>query len=410
MGIILLGLAIRVILLPISFHSDLNNNAIWGIYAQEFGLRGFYDWLNFGNYARPDYPPLAMVLFLVIRNIWQIFFNFFWFLNTTISVFPSKFIPWFETNGYLSLIKVPGIISDIGITYLIYNFIRNEKSHKVAKSVASLFLFNPAIIYLSASWGQLDSIVSFFALSATIFLLKLKYLKSTFFYLTSILIKATYFPLAVVLFISSLKSKINLKNILLIFGVSFLYLYLIGGVFTDHSYFLWSVRTYVDKILPGAITLPYINLNAFNFWGLILGLERISDGSLFLGIPLYNWAWGITIIFASLILLKFVKGQNIFFCISLLYFSLFLFMPRVHERYLYPFFVFFPFVLAKLPKLKKYFYILSGIFLLNLYHWWWFPRIDFLVNIIDAEFIERTLSLSNILIFGTLLRSYLKNS
>ena len=55
--LLLIAVIIRIVLVPLSFHSDLNTNLIWGRYAQEFGLKGYYDWLNFGNYALPEYPP-----------------------------------------------------------------------------------------------------------------------------------------------------------------------------------------------------------------------------------------------------------------------------------------------------------------------------------------------------------------
>ena len=155
--ILLIAFLIRLLLLPLSFHSDLNNNLIWGIYANEFGLRGFYDWLNFGNYARPDYPPLAMVLFLLIRKIYLLWFDVLWFLNVNISAFPSNLVTWTDNYGNMVLIKVPGIVADLGTGYLIYKI-----TNKI--NLAKLYLFNPAVIYLSASWGQLDSVVGFFLL------------------------------------------------------------------------------------------------------------------------------------------------------------------------------------------------------------------------------------------------------
>src|SRR3990167_6760302 len=92
--ILFLALVIRIFLLPLSFHGDLNNHALWGMYAEEFGLRGFYDWLNFLDHARPDYPPLAMIMFFMIRVLWRIVSNFLWMLNVTFSHFPSNLIPW----------------------------------------------------------------------------------------------------------------------------------------------------------------------------------------------------------------------------------------------------------------------------------------------------------------------------
>jgi len=117
--ILIISLTIRLVLLPWSFHSDLTNNDIWGIYAREFGLRGFYDWLNFGNYARPDYPPLAMVLFLIIRNVWKFVFDILWFLNVQIDVFPSELVSWFDVWGNRLLIKLPGVLADLGIGFFI---------------------------------------------------------------------------------------------------------------------------------------------------------------------------------------------------------------------------------------------------------------------------------------------------
>jgi len=405
--LLVLGLIIRLILLPLSFHSDLNTNAIWGIYAQEFGLKGFYDWLNFGNYARPDYPPLAMIMFLNIRRIWEILFNFLWELNISIPVFPSNFIPWFETKGYLSLIKLPGIIADLGISFLIYRFVKKLKGEMSAKVIASYFLFNPAIIYVSSVWGQLDSIVSFFALASLLLLLEKSDTKSLSSYFVSIMTKATYVPLSIILFIQSIKNKISLKRLLILIGLLLFYLWLIGVIFIDKSYLSWTILTYIKKIIPGAVTLPYVNLNAFNFWGLIMGLERIPDSQLLFGVSLNFWGWLIFIPLALIIIGKFVKGRNIFFASLLLFFAIFMFTPRVHERYFYPVFVFFPLVLFYYPKLKKYFYVLSGVFLLNLYHWWWVPNIPTLAYFFDLEWVERFLSLLNFVAFGAILREYL---
>jgi Gpi18-like mannosyltransferase len=405
--LLILGIVVRLILLPLSFHSDLNTNAIWGIYAEEFGLRGFYDWLNFGNYARPDYPPLAMVMFLNVRRVWEIFFNFFWGLNLRIPVFPSNFIPWFEIKGYLALLKLPGIISDIGITILIYKFIKGLKGEKVATFISSLFLFNPAVIYVSSVWGQLDSIVSFFALSSILLILKKNYAKSLFTYFVSIMTKATFVPLSILLLIKSFKEKIPFKKVLFLSLLTLSLLWLIGEMFIDKSYLAWTITTYVKKIIPGAVTLPYINLNAFNFWGLLLGLERILDSRIILGLSLNLWGWLIFVPFAILIIWKFIKGGNIFFASLTLFFSIFLFTPRVHERYFYPVIVFFPLVLYYFPKLKKYFYLVTVLFLINLYHWWWVPNLPILPILFDLEFVERLLAFLNIFAFGAILREYL---
>lgn len=404
--ILIFALLIRLVLVPlISFPSDLDHHVIWGLYADEFGLRGYYDWLNFGNYARPEYPPLAILLFMFIRKLWSLLFAVFWKLNVSIPLFPSNFILWFETKGYLSLLKLPGILADIGIGVLIYNFIA-KKSKKHGKFISSLFLFNPAIIYLSSLWGQIESIVSYFGLMAVIYFVNKAYEKGILSFLASIFVKATFVPASLILGIKIWMDKVKAKKLIRPTIILLLLFWLIGFFFTDHNYIFWTINTYKNKFLSGPVTLPYINLNAFNFWGLILGLERILASSEFLGVQLSLWAYLIAGLFILFIVFKYINNKNIFFTILILYFTIFMFFPRVHERYLYMVFVFFPLVVYQFKKMLPLFLVASVVFLLNLYHWWWFPRIPILINILDLEFIERGLSALNLLIFISILKKY----
>jgi hypothetical protein len=92
------------------------------------------------------------------------------------------------------------------------------------------------------------------------------------------------------------------------------------------------------------------------------------------------------------------------------YFAAFMFLPKVHERYLYPVFVFFPLILIKFPRFTKIFIILSVVFFINLYHWWWMPRIEFLAILFDFEIVERGLSFVNLAIFAYLFNIYLRKT
>lgn len=403
--ILLAALIVRLLLIPLSFHSDLNTYSIWGRYASEFGLRGFYDWLNFGNYARPDYPPLSMVLFLIIYKIWHFLFGIVWRLNITFSLFPSNFVPWFEKEGILVLLKLPGVIADLGIGCLIYNYFKKRSLTK-AKFAASLFLFNPAVVYLSSSWGQLDSVVGFLGLWGLILLVKEKYGVSFTSFFTSVMLKVTMAPSGIIFLLQALKQKISLLKITILSLMGLLYLYVTGWIFIDKNPVPWVFNLYFGKLVKGAVTLPFINLNAFNFWGGIVGLERIEETTLFLGIPYYLWAWGLVFLLLLAVIWKFIKGSNLFYSATMIFYTIFMFGSRIHERYLYPVFLFLPFVVIKYPRLRKPFYILSLIFFINLYHWWWFPRIGFLVSFFSLGMVERLLSFLNLCIFGLMLKEY----
>lgn len=392
--IILIALVIRILLIPFAYHSDLNTNSIWGTYARDFGLRGYYDWLNFGNYAIPEYPPFSTLLFLLVRKIYDIVFALLWFMNVRLPVFPSELIMWMDKFGYMAFLKLPGIAGDILIGFLIYKITRKIK-------LACLYLFNPITIYLSALWGQTESFVCLFLLIGILATIKKKYLLGLSGLFVSFLTKASGLPALPIIVIQTLKDKIKLKEIvvliLLLLGASFI----VGYFFTDHAYIGWLIEHYRDRFIIGPANLPYINLNAFNLWGLVLGFSRISDQ------PYSLFAWGISFIFFLIIIYKFTKkNTNIFFALVMIFFAAFLFLPRMHERYLFPVFVFFPFLLAKFPKLTKIFWILSIIFLINLYHWWWVPNIPILVNLFSLELVLRGLSLANLVIFIYLIWKY----
>ncbi len=383
---LLLALVIRLLLLPLAYHSDLNTNSIWGIYAREFGLRGYYDWLSFGNYARPEYPPISTILFLGLRIVHEFIFGFFWKINVLIPVFPSGIIVWLDKFGYLSLLKLPGVFADIGIGYLIYKVTKK-------KNLANYYLFNPVTIYLSSLWGQTESVVGLFALVATLSLLKKKYISAFWSMFVSLMIKATMLPLSVILILGALKDRIKLSKVVFLFVCLLFGLFILGFLFTDHAFVNWSVNSYVTKFITGAHSLEFLNLNAFNFWGLVFGIGRISDKP-------YLWlTWGIASVFYIPVLIKFLKKGDVFYAALLVFYTSFMFLPKMHERYLYPIFIFFPYVLWKLPKLRKVFYLISGVFLINLMHGWMIPD--------NIDLVMRGLSLVNIACFGYLIWNYL---
>lgn len=393
------ALCIRLILVPFAFHSDLTTNSIWGIYAKEFGLVGYYDWLNFGNYAIPEYPPLSTILFLVLRWIYEFIFSIFWKINISLKLFPSLFITWLDNFGYASLLKLPGIFADVGIGYLIYRYTKKTR-------LASLYLFNPAVIYLSSLWGQTESFVGFFALFGLILILSKRYLSGAVALFISFMTKATMLPLVPISLIQMIKNKITVRNIVVPFSLVFLGAFALGYMFTDHVPIYWLLNTYKERFITGPHNLEFINLNAFNFWSLLLGMSRISDKVAFLGVSLFQWGWIVFLPFLITVLYKFTKTGNLFFACLLIFYAAFLFLPRMHERYLYPIFIFFPFILLKIKKLMPNLYIASFIFLVNLYHWWPVPNIYPLFTFFDLEITERVMSLANLANFGHLIWKY----
>ena len=158
--------------------------------------------------------------------------------------------------------------------------------------------------------------------------------------------------------------------------------------------------------------------NAFNLWGFLYGINlSLRENIIFFGLEAKTWG-RIIFFLASLFFtgLLFWKRRVFVFKdylqLGVAYtFSAFLFLTNMHERYLYPTLV----LLTVLLFLRKnnlrlifFFVLLSFIYLLNLYHLWWFPRMEFLVNFLKWEngLVPRALSFSNILVFLLILREF----
>lgn len=401
--VILAAFLLRIVL-AIPFRSgDLDQYAWWGIYARDFGFSGFYEFLNFGNYARPDYPPLAMMLFLWIRILWEGIFAVLWKINISIPIFPSNVIPWFETEGYFLLLKLPGLIADFGIGLLLLWYLRKKVGDKLALLGSSLYLFNPAAIYVSSMWGQVDGIVIFLGLLALILIEKRHLTLGFLAYTASVLIKPTMLMIAPIILYLLYKQKVRLTAFLKEASISALFGFLVAGYFTAGHPAFWLPNIYLFKFLKGAVTLPYIQVRAFNLWTLTTGYEFIEDSTSFLGIPLMWWALVISIIVFAVIAYHLARNGNYWGAAALFVFASFMFLPRAHERYLLPAIaLMLPFVL-KNKKALWVFVAITVLHLLNLYASWQVPASP-LQQLITSDIFARFASLGFLVIFVWLLK------
>jgi hypothetical protein len=80
----------------------------------------------------------------------------------------------------------------------------------------------------------------------------------------------------------------------------------------------------------------------------------------------------------------------------------------MHERYFYTPAVFLAILSGLNKKILYLFIILSGIHLINLYHFWWSPKIPLLISLFSNLVVIRVLIFLNMAIFAKLLRDYHK--
>jgi len=401
--ILIFALITRIILLPWTFHGDITVTYWWGKFATEFCCRGFYDWLNFGGYGRPDQPMLNIYYDWGIRQIFTWLHSMFWFLNVNIPIFPSKFMLWFFLNGNQILLKFPMIIFDVLIIFLSYKFVRSQFNEKKAKIVALILTFYVPLIYNSAVWGSGDSIINFFALLSLYFLWNKKYIPFALFFLTSVLYKPSLLIWIPVILICLLKNKIKIKNIVITGIFSLIFIYLISCPFNPKEInpIFWFFETMITKILPGA--MQQITVNAMNFWALIYGLlpQRLDETLVFNLISHRSLSVIICSIFYLIICFKLYKKftiKNLLLSLVNITLITFMFMTRMHERYTFPALIPLLILCFYDKKFIKYFIILSITHMLNVYNWWWIPNIKLLIEILKQDLFIRLISLINLII------------
>ncbi len=112
--------------------------ALWTFSARLYYERGIFDITTF-----PTLPPLYYI---------QLASYSFYALSRVLGIPDTSFL--FHTTYAVEalFLKLPGILSDLGVFLLIFRFTNDIR-------YASLYFLNPFIIFLSSVWGMYDSVM-----------------------------------------------------------------------------------------------------------------------------------------------------------------------------------------------------------------------------------------------------------
>lgn len=403
------GLLLRIFLLYLDFSFDVNNHIVWGQDVVVRGLRGFYDTPSsqtFGT-AYPNYPPLAIYLFSFVQYVFIGLRALLWQINISLPLFPSSIMAFADTRIFIAgMYKLPAICFDIATAYLLFIFAKRiyPKKKNVPNIVAALVLFNPVVFYNSAYWGQIDIIPIFFALLSIYFLAYSKrYYLSAVFFMVGLLIKPTillYAPVYVLSFLRQYGIQKAIKALFLsviFYYAAFVPFYLKGNILT------FPFATYMTKIMDTQ-SLQYVTNGAFNFWNLVAGVSGIRDTETFLASVSYRtWGYILWIGLSVFVVAKFYTKReavlSIFMVLFLISFAGFLFLTKMHERYLLLALIPLAFLAPRSRIMIIGFGYVAIVGFLNLYHSWAVPYNSFLYGLTDSRLFMQSISLVNIVIY-----------
>jgi dolichyl-phosphate-mannose--protein O-mannosyl transferase len=362
---LLFALAIRIVLLPsLGFHNDIAAFEAWTL-----ALKDNPPWEFYAKTSFADYPPGYFVVLWGLGWLYGLLSNLHLISNADNSYFALRL-----------LVKVPALVMDLVDAVVIYAIVRRFASERLALLGAGLFAFNPATIYVSAYWGQIDSVSWGFVLLAlwlalrssddpqkTVVRLVWAWLAIAF----SVLMKPQGALVAlVVLAFAVTAGEAELRRRRLIgtglgivagFVLTFAVAALFHGSFNVAADIAWLFERYRF----GSTVYPYNTINAFNlyaikqsFWQpdtVPLSVFGVDAGPM--------WLWGIILVLAAtaLIVTRYLQKRDdraFLEAAMLVAFAFFALATRMHERYIFgAFLLAFPLIAFG----RQYFWVVGAL-------------------------------------------------
>ncbi|MDX2188249.1 MAG: hypothetical protein SFY32_00170 [Bacteroidota bacterium] len=301
------------------FTSDINCWIYWSSYIKTYGFRYTY---NSGTNYNPFY---------------QYILGFFAWINAS----PEKI------SANIKYLKLITLIFDLIPIALLPHLFSIESKNRFFYPI--LLMLSPVYLYNTLIWGQVDSIFTTFIFLSYFSIVKNKNVFSILFFMLAINMKtqAIVFlpPLGLVYL---LHSNLRFKNVFILIlttvltqGILVLPFATTSGVIS-----VWN-------IVAGSVDFyPWVSLNAFNFWHLVLDSNPIetNDGILFGGLSYKRWGLALFFFASALImtplllaLIKKYRGIQqkdskdleilILGAIPVVFFY---FNTQMHERYSHP--------------------------------------------------------------------------
>ncbi len=348
--LLLAGLVLRAVIAYVlfpgsGFESDLASYASWADSMATYGPGGFY-----ANAGFSDYPPAYLYVL--------------WLVGTLSGAAVSS----------AELIKLPPILLDIAVGYLVYRLVRGwtwpgARGETLALAAAALYVFNPVSLYDSALWGQSDAAGALVillglaalirgnsegaaAMAATAALVKPQFGVVLIPIVAAVLIKRhllqagsgprnePWAPRRLRAWLGSHQGPIRLLTAFVAAWAAFFVIALPFGM---------GPLEYLDRMFGTAGGYGYLSVNAFNLWALlgVAGEPSLADGlhwtddtvalvgpipGLAIGAALLaaGYAWGV------------VRGAvrddrwTLIVAVTFLAIAFFILPTRVHERYMFP--------------------------------------------------------------------------
>ncbi|HEX6288022.1 MAG TPA: hypothetical protein VFZ66_02475 [Herpetosiphonaceae bacterium] len=329
--ILTVGLAVRLWAMRWPpFPIDMNDWIAWGEHVLRVGPGGFYTDTLFSDYA----PGYVYVMWLT-------------------AAIKHAFLVDAGIGTYHFLYRLPPILFDLATTVLI--FLTIDRAYReeaveaaqpasqrpgllLASLAAACYILNPAIIFNSAIWGQIDASFTFFMLLSVLLLLRGNVEGMVVSYVVGFLIKPQAISLAPVLGIVVLL-RYPVRRWLIAGAIGIVVAYSILVPFLGLNAF----GRLIALLSKSVETYPHTSLFSYNLWG-IYGFWKDDTVAVGAGLTLRTIGtllYLIGIVYGALLMIRQLRRTaddrfTIFFFAAYFTFLPVMVLTRMHERYLYP--------------------------------------------------------------------------
>lgn len=295
------------------YQNDMNTFIAWGQRLVDLGPGKFYEE---GYFA--DYPPgylYILYLLSLIRGVFDFAHG---------------------SGGENLLFKLPAIISDLVLGYLIYQTGRKKLGSGIAFGLMLLFLFNPAVLINSAAWGQADSFFLIFLLLSIQAAANKSFVRSAIWFAVATLIKPQALIFTPVLLFAFYHHR-AWKQLAVgaVYGLGVFGL-LAAPFFWNNGGLVGLINLYKNTLS----SYPYSTVNAFNLYALTDPMWSALDMT-WLGITYRIWGFIFILVAVALAAYYSFKKDRLdlsksYYIGMVLIVVVFVLGTKMHERYLFP--------------------------------------------------------------------------
>jgi len=336
--------------------TDISCFSSWANLVFEHGPSEFYYLKNAdGTPIFTDYPPGYMYILWVVGAMHKLFG-----------------VSGVTSAGTVLFIKLPAMLCDIGIGYVIYLISKKYTKHNTALLAAAAYMFNPVVILNSSIWGQVDSVFTLCVLLMCYFITNKKLTISYFVFAVGILIKPQTMIFTPVLIYGIVEqvflNDFDMKKMLKELGM---------GLLAIATLFLlaapYGIPAVVNQYVETLGSYEHASVNAYNMWTLF-GKNWASQEDVFLILSCKNWGSVfivLTVVLSGVFFFKNKDSESKYYMTgAFIVTSMFMTSVRMHERYMYPAIALF-LAAAIVKRHNRMFYVytaLSFVHLLNTAH------------------------------------------